>query len=383
MQLPDFTITLDTPLGRLGKLKTAHGIIDTPAFIFCATKGAIKALTPWELESLGVQVILSNTYHLAVHPGGTSIEYLGGAHGLSGWAGPMLTDSGGFQVFCLGGHGSVSDEIKGRGSRSPATVQKITEAGVLFQSYRTGAKLLLSPEHSIELQIKIGADLLVNFDECTPCHISYSATKDALARTNRWQERGLQYFKQHHKSHQCIYGVVQGGVHEDLRINSMEFCNKHNFFGYAIGGSLGQNLDDMHRILRVFAQHKIASRPVHLLGMGGYVREIFEALRYGIDTFDCVHPTRIARHGIALRPAGNLNLRRNNTNLGPIDPECVCKTCKYYSQAAIHTLLRAKEMTAIIAITHHNVATMVRLMQEIRSGLASGNLEDTQRRWCK
>lgn len=381
--MPSFQVLHSTPQGRLGRIRTPHGDIHTPEFVFCGTKGAVKALTPWMLEELGVQIILSNTYHLAVHPGGEVVEQMGGLHQLSGWKGPMLTDSGGFQVFCLGGHGSVSDEIKGKGARSLTTVREISEEGVRFQSYRTGAEIFLSPEKSIELQLQFGADLIVNFDECTPCHISYQDTAKALERTNRWQSRGLEFFEAHSDGNHVLYGVVQGGVHEDLRKLSMDYCNRCDYFGYAIGGSLGRDLGDMHRVLRVFDTHKIPERPVHLLGMGGKICEIFEAVRYGVDTFDCVHPTRVARHGLALRPRQNLNLWRANNCREPIDSECECKTCRYYSQAALHALLRAGEMAAIIAITVHNVATMVRLMVEVRDGIKAGNLEEVQKKWCR
>jgi queuine tRNA-ribosyltransferase len=288
----------------------------------------------------------------------------------------------------MGGHGSVSDEIKNsKSSNAPPTVRSISEEGVRFKSYRDGSEILLTPESSIELQIDMGADLIVNFDECTPFHISRNQTVDALERTNRWQSRGLKYFKEH-SINQGLYGVVQGSVYPDLRQISMEYCNSHDYFGYAIGGSLGCNLDDMHSVLQVFQQHKLPSRPVHLLGMGGKVREIFESLKYGIDTFDCVHPTRIARHGFAICPAainpkGALNITNSAYmhDLSPIDPDCTCPTCAHYTRGALHTLIRAREFTGLAALTTHNVATMVRLMREIRDGIEVGTLGAIRKHW--
>lgn len=393
--LVKFEILRNSPLGRLGRIHTTHGTVDTPEFIFCATKGSVKGLAPWTLEQIGAQIILSNTYHIAVYPGEQQIASLGGVHGLSGWNGPMLTDSGGFQVFCLGGHGSVSDEIKNRklvSAKGPlstkSTVLSITEEGVLFKSYRDGSEIALTPEGSLALQIAMGADLIVNFDECTPCHITYQQTAEALARTNRWQSRGLAYFTQHGSSTQGLYGVVQGGVHEDLRTQSMQYCNQQDFFGYAVGGSLGKDLHDMHHVLKVFERHKEPERPVHLLGMGGKVREIFEALPYGIDTFDCVHPTRIARHGFAIcpyyiSPRGALNLYNQHyaQDVRPLDHRCTCMTCQYFTRAALHTLIRAGEFTGLAALIEHNVTTMVRLMREIRAGIAEDRLEEVRRVW--
>lgn len=381
---PRFEVLHRNQYGRTGIIHTLHGTVHTPAFVFCATKGTVRGICPWQLKALGVEIILSNTYHNLVSPGLDGIKTIGSLQALSGWNGPTLTDSGGFQVFCMG-HGSVADEIKGKRGSSQSTVLKIDETGVLFRSYRDGSLIHLTPERSIEMQIALGADLVVNFDECTPFHIDKHATHKALHRTNRWQDRGLQAFTHHKRPYQGLYGVMQGGVYPDLRTHSIQYLNDRPYFGYAIGGSLGRSLDDMHAVLRIFNSHALSDRPTHLLGMGGNIREIFEAVQYGIDTFDCVHPTRIARHGIAITRPTNINLRKSSCAAitAPIDSNCTCMTCKTYSQCALHALLKTGDMTALILITVHNVHTMTHIMSEIRNSLTDGTFIKIKDYWCK
>jgi len=377
--MPSFEILHSSNQGRVGRIITDHGVVDTPNFIFCATKGSVRGLGPWDLSRLGVQIILSNTYHMMIYPGAEMVKSAKGVHGISGWNGPMFTDSGGYQVFALG-HGSVSNELKGKRCTNP-TVKQINEEGVVFQSYREGNIVHLTPEKSIQMQIDMGADLIVNFDECTPFHITYEQTRAAMERTNRWQDRGLEYFQKHSNGSQGLYAVVQGSIYPDLRTTSMQYCSERDYFGYGIGGSLGQNLSDMHKVLEVFQKYKKPERPVHLLGMGGFIKEIFEALPYGIDTFDCVHPTRVARHGLAMGRT-KIDIRRHTTSQEPLDRDCPCMTCSHYSRAALHILYRAGELTALVALAEHNVATMVRLMSDIRIGLANDSLQDVRKYWC-
>lgn len=387
---------------RLGVIETPHGVIQTPAFIFCATKAAIKGVTPAMMKEAGTQIILSNTYHLYLQPGAEIVDEAGGLHSFMGWRGPMLTDSGGFQIFSLG-HGSVSSdiqrtqdasggEIKGRRlNQRPSTLLKITEEGALFRSYIDGKKHLLTPEKSIEAQIKLGADLIVSFDECTPFHVDKAYTARSMRMSHRWGVRSLHAFHEMGGlQKQRLYGIIQGGVYPDLRKESCDFVNEHDFFGHAIGGSLGATKDQMEDVVAMTAENLDPSRPIHLLGIGG-VRDIFKGVREGIDTFDCVHPTRLARHGGALvRPVHNVVKGRDHINLNnqqykrdftPLEPDCPCHTCANYSKAYIAHLLKAKELLAYTLITVHNVSFMNRLMFAVRDALKGGDLDRAEREW--
>jgi queuine tRNA-ribosyltransferase len=377
---------------RLGKITTPHGTIETPAFIFCATKAAIKGVSPLTMNHLKTQIILSNTYHLMLQPGADLIEKAGGLHRFTGWNGPMLTDSGGYQVFSLG-HGSVSAEIKGkRQSNRPKTLLKITEEGAHFRSYINGQPILLTPEKSIHIQTQLGADLIVVFDECTPYHVPFSYTQKSMFLSHRWALRSLGEFKRRNQYTQALYGIIQGGVHYELRKASCSFVNENPFFGHAIGGSLGACKKQMEDVIAMTAPLLEESRPIHLLGIGG-VRDIFNGVRQGIDTFDCVHPTRLARHGGALIPGlmidpsaknrEHINLRNAqfSEDFNPIDSQCPCPTCKTFSRAYLHHLLKAQELLSIQAITEHNICFMNRLMEVIRQGIAQGNLDEVEKIW--
>ncbi|MDR2766169.1 MAG: tRNA guanosine(34) transglycosylase Tgt, partial [Holosporaceae bacterium] len=298
---------------RVGALKTPHGIIETPAFIFCGTKASVKGVSPLQLKELGSQIILSNTYHLFSHPGANHIKSRGGLHRFIGWDGPMLTDSGGFQIFSLG-YGSVSDEIKGKRSGSP-TLVKTDENGAVFRSYWDGGLQRLTPEKSMEIQRDIGADLVVSFDECTPYHSDEKYTRESMERSHRWEMRSLEEFRKGGDFSQALYGVVQGGVYRDLRRCSAAFVSENPFFASAIGGTLGASKTQMYEVMEMALDGLDVSRPIHLLGVGG-VGDIFRGVAMGIDTFDCVHPTRIGRHGGALVKAKYRdNGRREHINL--------------------------------------------------------------------
>lgn len=357
---------------RLGRLQTPHGTLETPAFIFCATKATLKGLTIDQVRQTGTSIILSNTYHLMVQPGADLVAQMGGLHRFMGWDGPMLTDSGGFQIFSLG-HGSVADEIKGRGRGGrPSSVRHLTEEGVVFKSYLNGDLLTLTPETSIEIQQKLGADLIVVLDECTPFHVDTSYTADSTRRSHRWADRCLAFFQRTSRETQALYGIVQGGVYSHLREESACFVAERPFFGQAIGGSLGSSKVQMHDVVAMTMPFLLHSRPTHLLGIGG-VSDILHGVKAGIDTFDCVHPTRLARHGGALvreaeggREHLNLFNARFREDGGPIDEACSCATCKTYSRAYLHHLFKAREMLAPIAVTVHNVTFMNCLLEEIR-----------------
>jgi len=383
-----------TTRARLGKLTTPHGVIETPAFIFCATKAAIKGATPQQMKAAGTQIILSNTYHLMIQPGGELVERMGGLHKFMGWDGPMLTDSGGYQIFSLG-HGSVSEEIKGkRNGPKNRTLKLINEDGATFKSYTDGRMHTLTPESSIQIQRQLGADLIVVLDECTPFNVDKSYTERSMHMSHRWAVRSLNEFNRLNiDGRQELYGIIQGGVYEDLREAGTDFVNSQPFFGHAVGGSLGASKDQMEDIVSYTMSRLSRDRPVHLLGIGG-VRDIFHGVEQGIDTFDCVHPTRLARHGGALvrakhwqeqpyKGSDHINLRNAifREDDRPIDPTCACETCATYSRAYLHHLLRADELLVLTALTIHNAAFMNDLLTAIREAIAEDRLEQEKANW--
>lgn len=376
---------------RLGVLKTPNGTIQTPAFIFCATKAAMKAVSPQEMANAGTQIILSNTYHLMLQPGPEVVAAGGGLHKFMGWKGPMLTDSGGFQIFSLG-HGSVADEIKGkRQNLRPKTLIKINEEGAKFKSYINGQTYLLTPERSIEIQRLLGPDFAVVLDECTPFHVDKRYTERSMRMSHRWALRSLNEFKKHDNGKQKLYGIIQGGVYQDLRKESCDFVNSHDFYGHAVGGSLGANKEQMYDVVALTTELLSPDRPIHLLGIGG-IRDIFNGVAHGIDTFDCVHPTRLARHGGALVKPHNMpedtkrehiNLRNSRYRLDftPIEADCDCSTCTHFTKGYIHHLLKAQELLAYTLITIHNVRYMNRLLEAIRQAIHDDRLEEEAKNW--
>src|SRR3989338_3294853 len=396
-----FSFTYSRPhassFARLGELVTPHGVIQTPAFIFCATKAAMKAVDPRDVKEADTQIILSNTYHLMIQPGSKIVAQMGGLHKFMGWDGPMLTDSGGFQIFSLG-HGSVANEIKGRrlsasgeGTRNK-TLRKITEEGATFRSYLNGKLELLTPERSIQIQRDLGADLIVVLDECSRFHVDKRYTRRSMELSHRWAQRSFNEFERTENGKQALYGIIQGGVYEDLRQESCDFVNSQAFFGHAIGGSLGDNKEQMYDVVRLSMSKLDPQRPVHLLGIGG-ISDIFECVKAGVDTFDCVHPTRLARHGGALvaphnRPEGKEDKEHINLKNGayrvdptPIEPDCTCSTCRRFSKAYIHHLLKAQEILALSLISVHNIHFMNKLLSSIRTAIANGTLEEEQKNW--
>lgn len=385
--------TSNSSRARCGYLVTPHGVVKTPAFIFCATKAAIKGLSPTDMKEAGTQIILSNTYHLMLQPGAEVVAYHGGLQTFTGWQGPMLTDSGGFQIFSLG-HGSVASEIKGKRSQArPKTLLKISEEGAVFKSYLDGRIHSLTPEESIRIQIALGADLIVVLDECTPFHVDKAYTERSMHLSHRWALRCLTAFKEQYRGKQALYGIVQGGIYPDLRQTAAQFISQQPFFGHAVGGSLGASKQQMHDVVGTTMSYLVPERPVHLLGIGG-ISDIFNGVKEGIDTFDCVHPTRLARHGGALvkathwetedgSPQEHINLRnaKYKWDESPIDKSCLCRTCKTFSRGYLHHLLKAQEILAHTAITFHNVFFMNRLMAAIREAIHKGTLEQEKRNW--
>ena len=395
MKNPQFDITHKhaSSKARVGRITTQHGIVETPAFIFCATKASIKGLSPQQIKDCGSQIILSNTYHLMVNPGSEIIKLNGGLQKFTGWNGPMFTDSGGFQIFSLG-HGSVANEIKGRNQlKHKSSLLKITKDGAQFQSYLDGSKQMLTPEKSLQIQADLGADLIVMFDECTPYNISKQKTYQSMLLSHDWGKRSLAEFNRSAQEHQGLYGVVQGGVYESFRQESVDFNMENDFFGIAIGGSLGANKEQMYDIVAHTTDYIGGSeRPIHLLGIGG-VRDILNNVVCGIDTFDCVHPTRLARHGGALVAASYQEDKREHLNLlnakfkydtRPIMEECLCSTCQTHSRSYLHYLFKAKEMYAGQAITIHNISFMNKLFADIREGIKHNkSIKEMCQYWIK
>lgn len=370
---------------RLGRLTTPHGTIETPNFIFCGTKASVKGLSPQQMRDARTDIILSNTYHLMLSPGPDLIAEMDGLHKFMGWDGPMFTDSGGFQIFSLG-YGSVADEIKGRGQRHrKKTILQISEEGAAFQSYLDGKKFFLTPEGSIDIQRKLGADLIVQLDECTPFHVDREYTAKSMEMSMRWGDRSLAEWKRKDDGKQRMYGIVQGGVYEDLRRISCEWTRDRDFFATAVGGSLGSHKEQMYEVVAMCSAHIHPDRPVHLLGIGSFI-DIFTNVRAGMDTFDCVSPTRIARHGWALvkgAPKERMNLRNAQymKDQDPVDSSCECYSCRHHSRGYIHHLFRTGESLGMTLLSIHNVATMNRLMREVRAAIAADRLDAAQKEW--
>ena len=382
-----FDITHKDPksYARTGTLTTPHGSIPTPNFIFCGTKASIKGLSPRQMKECGADIILSNTYHLMLSPGPDLVAEMGGLHKFMGWDGPMFTDSGGFQIFSLG-FGSVADEIKGKAKDGRnKSILKITEEGATFQSYLDGKKFFLTPEYSIEIQRKLGADLIVQLDECTPFHVDKDYTAKSMHMSMRWGDRSLAEWKRHDDGKQKMYGIVQGGIYPDLRKESCEWTRDRDFFATAIGGSLGSHKEQMYEVVAMCSEHIHPDRPVHLLGIGSFI-DVFSNVRAGMDTFDCVSPTRIARHGWGMvkgAPKERINLRNAKfaRDQDPVDSTCTCYTCQNHSRGYIHHLFRTGEMLGMQLLSIHNVATMTRLMRDVRMAIASDTLDAVQKDW--
>lgn len=383
----EFEVLAENPgsRARVGRIDTPHGSLRTPTFIFCATKATVKASSVEDLEAANVDIILANTYHMLIQPGPDVVERMGGLHKFMGWDGPMLTDSGGFQIFSLG-QGTEADEIKSSGARKQTKLlQKLTEEGATFRSPRDGSYHTLSPESSIQIQRKLGADLIVVLDECTPYHVDQAYTENSLALTKRWADRSLAEFERSHDGRQALYGVVQGGVYEALRRESAEFVSSRPFFGHAVGGCLGAQADQMYDVVRYSMEPLRRDRPVHLLGIGA-IRDIWEGVEMGIDTFDCVTPTRIARHGWALSREAP-SFRRNLKNAkfreddAPLDEDCDCIACRRHSRAYIHHLLKANEILGLHLLTVHNIRYMTRLLATVRSAILAGRLKEAKADW--
>jgi len=373
-----FRIDARDGAARAGVLECAHGEVATPAFVPLASNASVRGLAAAEVAELGFQMVLGNTFHLFIDPGPDYLREMGGLHELMGWRAPIITDSGGFQVFSMG-HGSVSEEIKRRRGPSQSRILAIEEEGVRFRSYTDGRELFMGPETSMEMQATLGSDIALAFDECTPSHADKRYTLRAMERTHRWLDRCTAWHAEQAPAGQALYGIVQGGVHEDLRAESVAYVAGSPVAGIAIGGSLGQDKAEMHEVLRWSMRGVPEERPRHLLGIGD-VDDILHAVAQGIDTFDCATPTRLARHGTALVPDPDRRWRLDLTKAGtagsrrPIAEGCPCPACREHTRGYLHYLSRAKELTAARLITLHNLTFMAELMRGIRGAVEGGRL---------
>lgn len=351
---------------RVGRIHTPHGIIDTPNFVAVGTNGTVKALDNTLLHDIGLQLMFCNTYHLLLQPGTSIVKEAGGLHRFINRKLPLITDSGGFQVFSLA-YGSVADELKGRGTKKQGKlVLKITEEGVLFRSYRDGSKVLLTPETSVKAQKDLGADIIIPFDELPPYHIGEADLRKSLDRTHRWEQRSL-YEHQKNINSQAMYAVIHGGIDPALRKESCTLLSKLDFDGFAIGGSMGKTKNEMHAMLSLTMPHLPNEKPNHLLGIGD-LESLERCVPLGIDTFDSSYPTRAARHGILLSDSGAIKITKSGNELkfGAPVKECICPTCQNFSLAYLHHLFKARELTAMSLASAHNLHYMVQRMKTYR-----------------
>lgn len=374
-----FEIEARDGAARTGVIQTAHGPVQTPAFIPLATKGTVRGLESHEVAGLGYRMVLGNTYHLFVSPGPERIAKAGGLHGFMGWDKALITDSGGFQVFSLA-HGGVANEVKGSGRQGGAhgSVVSIKEEGVHFRSYRDGAELFISPEVSMEVQAALGSDIALVFDECTPFHADRDYTARSTERTHRWLDRCLAWHGENGPRRQAVFGIVQGGVHEDLRRESAEYIAAAGVDGLAIGGTLGRDKAEMREVLAMIAPMLPAAAPKHLLGIGE-VDDLLAGIALGLDVFDCAVPTRLARHGVALVPDPDnrfrLDLRKSGHegDRNPIADGCPCPACQHHDRDYLSYLSRAEELTAVRLLCLHNLTYLQELMTHARAAIAAGN----------
>jgi queuine tRNA-ribosyltransferase len=383
-------------------IDTARGPVHTPAFVPLATKATVRGLSAGEVAALGFELVLGNTFHLFLNPGHDLIAQLGGLHRFMRWDGPIVTDSGGFQVFSMG-HGTVADEIKGRSHATSATsaaiattdpvvdeeqtprgaILAIDEEGVRFRSYYDGRERALTPEISMAVQAALGSDIALVFDECTPFHVSRDYTARSTERTHRWLARCLEWHARNGPPRQLVYGIVQGGVYEDLRRESAAAVAASGCAGIAIGGSLGRDKAQMHEVVDWTTREleRVApERPRHLLGIGD-IEDLIRGVELGIDTFDCALPTRLGRHGTALIADPDSNWRltldkpRWRSAQEPISTSCPCPACAAgYSRAYLHYLVRNRELTGARLVTLHNLSFVARLMADLRAAIAAGEL---------
>jgi len=372
---------------RTGQIKTPHGIVRTPNFCAVGTQGSVKALDGQDLQNIGLDIVLANTYHLHIRPGEKVVQKLGGLAKMMNWNGPTMTDSGGFQVFSLGIalEQGVGKLLKEESTQRKPRLNKITQEGVYFQSHLDGAKLFLSPEKSIEIQEALGADLIIAFDDLESPKYSYKETLQSLELTEKWLVRSKNAQKRHD---QLLYGVTHGGKYEDLRIKSAKFNDLH-FDAIALGGA---HLDkkNMYDVVRWTVENVADAKPKHMLGVGE-IDDIFNIVELGIDTFDCVIPTRVARMGwfFVNPPEGNKKNRfrkdisksLNSASKDPLDKKCTCMVCLSYTKGYIHHLFKARELLVYRLLTYHNLFFYKTLMEQIRESIEQRRFLKLKDKW--
>ena len=378
---PTFELLTTDGAARLGRLALTHGVIETPAFMPVGTYGTVKAMTPEELEGLGAQICLGNTFHLMLRPGADIVDLHGGLHGFMHWSRPILTDSGGFQVFSL------------------KSLRKITEEGVRFRSPIDGSDVRLTPEDSMDVQLKLRSDIAMALDDCTPYPATESEARESMERSMRWAARSYAHYYRERGADSGptargptsrvatagvapdsppggLFGIVQGGMHIALRLASLESLMQLDFPGFAVGGlAVGEPEEERLRVLESVVPHMPANRPRYLMGVGR-PEDIVAAVLRGIDMFDCVMPTRHARNGHLFTSTGVINIRNSahQADLGPIDPECGCYTCRHYSRSYLRHLDRCNEILGSRLNTLHNLHFYLELMRSIRAAIAEGRL---------
>jgi queuine tRNA-ribosyltransferase len=399
-------------IARAGVIHTDHGDILTPAFITVGTKATVKSLSPEQVSNLGAQAVLANTYHLYLEPGDEIVKKSGGLHKFMNWNGPTFTDSGGFQAFSLGaGLGKKVSKVSNENERNNESLienkeqnqnsdndqnineelfalkAKVTEDGVLFKSIIDGSSHIFTPERSMEIQHNIGADIIFAFDECTSPHASYEYQKEAMDRTHRWAERSLDFHKQaklkgNTYASQALFGIVQGGRYRDLRKQSAEIIGGMDFPGFGIGGSFDK--EDMHNAVGWVNSYLPKDKPKHLLGIGEPV-DMLLAIEKGVDTFDCVAPTRIARNGGIYTKNGRINILNSQyrQDFSPIEQGCDCYTCKNYTKAYIAHLFRSKEMFAASLASIHNLYFVTNLVKGARQAILSDSFDKYKEEFIK
>ena len=350
---------------RAGRLHTPHGSFDTPMFMPVGTQGTVKTLSPEELHGMGAGVILGNTYHLFLRPGHEIVKKAGGLHRFMNWSGGILTDSGGFQVFSLG------------------ALRKISEEGVAFRSHHDGSQQFLSPEKSMEIQMALGSDIAMAFDECTPYPADYEYACRSMRLTTRWAKRCQAV---HNREDQALFGIVQGGMYADLRRESAEQLVALDFPGYAIGGlSVGEPKPLMYEVLEQTVPFLPRQKARYLMGVGT-PDCLVEGVARGIDMFDCVFPTRVARNGTAITSQGRVVIRNTAyiEDFSPLDPECDCYTCRNYSRAYLRHLIRCDEIFGLRLMSLHNLHYLITLMRQIRESILQGTYPEFRKLfWCK
>ncbi|QFR39044.1 tRNA guanosine(34) transglycosylase Tgt [Candidatus Gracilibacteria bacterium 28_42_T64] len=371
---------------RAGTFSTPHGNIETPVFMPVGTKATVKGITNEDLESMGADIILNNTYHLYLRPGDEVVKHFGGAHKFMNYNKPLLTDSGGFQVFSLG-------QTSTGGYKNKESLVKITEDGVHFKSFIDGSKHFFTPEKVMNIQSNIGADIIMAFDECAPGESTHEYAKAAMNRTHRWAIRSLDQVeknnvlrKQEGLQEQALFPIVQGVTYDDLRKESAEFIGKLDTHGVAIGGlSVGESKEDMYRVLDIMKDNLPEKKPRYLMGVGT-PEDLIEGISRGIDMFDCVLPTRLGRHGVAFGTYGSIKIKnlKHKLDPSPIDDECKCRVCKDYSRGYLRHLILENEILGMQLMSYHNLHFLIHLAKNARKAILENKFEEYRKNfWTK